>query len=393
MGDEQLQTNIDTCHQIVQDSSKLFTTPLQEPWTSPKTPYGLHEALTNLQSKEPLATCQEQAKRETERIFLKAGFQAWLAYFLTNRNQAYHHVGQTSSHQTLEAFHRLSADDRAKVATRVAGIKCHETVNQLLQKLRNSRKRKRAINETQSTESVGYATNSTTSSLPPANESLPSAESAMTTSTSHTDTTTPNLQPINRMGAVITTPGTFVPNAANDPSTALMQAQQCTLGSFPGLIAFFDPIFCGSVSAKDGKANIMLNFPHATTHGFKVQCLMSLVIKASDIPLITWRLFQVHIRDGDDGIRHEVLKNGGRGLGRSGFQFQGSLDDDIEKVLGPKMVEAIATSPVRETELSEGIAATRCVAISFSDNPREDGILSLSLGLDHAIKMKEKLFG
>ncbi|KAK2469454.1 hypothetical protein H9L39_18913 [Fusarium oxysporum f. sp. albedinis] len=142
MGDEQLQTNIDTCHQIVQDSSKLFTTPLQEPWTSPKTPYGLHEALTNLQSKEPLATCQEQAKRETERIFLKAGFQAWLAYFLTNRNQAYHHVGQTSSHQTLEAFHRLSADDRAKVATRVAGIKCHETVNQLLQKLRNSRKRK-----------------------------------------------------------------------------------------------------------------------------------------------------------------------------------------------------------------------------------------------------------
>ncbi|KAF5723174.1 hypothetical protein FMUND_2108 [Fusarium mundagurra] len=390
MGDDQLRTNFDTCHQIVQDSSQLFTTPLQEPWESTKTPYGLDEALTDLRSTEPLAKSQEQAKRETQRIFLKAGLRAWLAYFLTNRSLAYHHVGQKSSRQTLEAFHRLSTDDRANVAATIEGIECHESVDKLLEELMQSRKRKNEIN---GKESFGYATNSTMSNLPPASDSLPSAESAMTASTSHTDTTTPNLQPINRMGTVITTPGTFVPNAANDPSTALMQAQQCTLGSFPGLIAFFDPIFCGSVSAKDGKANIMLNFPHATTHGFKVQCLMSLVIKASDIPLITWRLFQVHIRDGDDGIRHEVLKNGGRGLGRSGFQFQGSLDDDIEKVLGPKMVEAIATSPVRETELSEGIAATRCVAISFSDNPREDGILSLSLGLDHAIKMKEKLFG
>ncbi|KAF4455915.1 hypothetical protein F53441_1852 [Fusarium austroafricanum] len=358
--DDQLQTNIDKCHQIVQDSSKLFTTSLQEPWKkSDKTPYGLDEALENLRSTEPLATHEEQAKRETEQIFLEAGFQAWLAYFLTNRKQAYHRVGQKSSHQTLEAFHRLSTDDRTKVAATIAGIKCHETVDKLLEKLMKPRKRKRAISEIHGQEPFGNTTNSTMSSLPPVNESLPSTDSTMTASTSHTDTTAPNLQPISGMGTVITAPGTFVSNTASDPPTASIQAQQCTLASFPGLLAFFDPIFCGSLSAKDGKANITLNFPHATTHGSQLRCLMSLIIRASEIPLITWRLFQVHIRNGDDGIRHEVLKNGGRGLGSPTFMFQGSLDADIKKVLGSEMAEAIAKSPVREAELSEGIAATR----------------------------------
>jgi hypothetical protein len=156
---------------------------------------------------------------------------------------------------------------------------------------------------------------------------------------------------------------------------------------------FFPPYICGAVSAKDGKANVTMDFPRDTKHGLKLHCLMSLDIKASEIPFITWRLFHVRIDTGDDGLRHQVLANGGRGLAREGFQFQGSLDHDIDSVLGPEMAKAIAKSPVREAELDAGITATRCVTIYFSGNPLRSGILNLSLGLEHGLKMREKLFG
>ncbi|KAJ4031947.1 hypothetical protein NW753_010597 [Fusarium oxysporum] len=387
MGDEQLQSNVDICHKIVQDASKLFTTPLQKPWTRTKTPYGLDDALTALRSEKQLATDQEQAKRDTEKIFLKAGFQAWFAYFLANRDQ-YHHPRQTSNHQTLQAFHDLSTDDRAKVAIAIAGIKCHETVEAAIESLMANRKRQ---NETRDEESSDCATNATMSSLP-------SADSTMTASTTHTNTTIPSLRsaiaglpPTDAVVTVPDTPGTLEFNG--DPAAAFIQAQQCTLGSFQGLMDLFPPYICGAVAAKDGKANITMDFPHATKHGLKLHCLMSLVIKASEIPFITWRLFHVHISTGDDGIRHQILPNGGRGIARQGFQFQGSLDGDIDSVLGSDMVKAIGKSPVREAELGVGITATRCVTISFSDNPLDNGILNLSLGLEHGLKMREKLFG
>ncbi|KAF5660006.1 hypothetical protein FHETE_9173 [Fusarium heterosporum] len=363
MGDQQLQSNVDTCGKIAQDAFKLFATPLQEPWTRTKAPYGLNDALTALRSEEQLATDQEQVKRDTEKTFLKAGFQAWLAYFLTNRDQQYHHPKQASKHQTLQAFHNLSTVDRSQVATAIARIKCHETVKVAIESLMADRKRqKELINEIRDEESSDCATNAT---LP----SLPSADSAMTVSTAYTNTATPSLQSTiaglpstDRLVTVPDPPGTL--EVTEDPAAAFIQAQQCTLGSFQALMDLFPPYICGAVAAKDGKANITMDFPHATKHGLKLHCLMSLVIKASQIQFITWRLFHVQISTGDDGIRHQELPNGGRGIARQGFQFQGSLDVDIDNVLGSKMAKAIGKSPVREAELVEGITATRRLAIA-----------------------------
>ncbi|KAI8710905.1 hypothetical protein NCS52_01519200 [Fusarium sp. LHS14.1] len=426
MDDEQLsQSDVDRRRQIMEDSYRSFTARLQQQWPRTKAPYGLDEALKALQpTLRGAATNQGEDHRrrlETEVIFLQAGFQAWLAYFLTVHHQGQHYTGQQETRETVEAFRHLSSEDRTKVAKELAGFKCHETVEKAIQKLMESRKRQRLINGTYDEESPDYATNATISSLLSVGESLPLTDSAMGASTIHTNTTMSRLPSIveslppadDAMGAstthpnttiwslpptdgamtVSTTSGTLGSKPASDPATAFKQAQQCTLGSYRGLMDFFPPYLCSAVPAKDGKADVTMDFPHATKHGLKLHCLMSLVIKASEVPYITLRLFHVHIGVGDDGIRHEVLPNGGRGLARKGFQFQGSLDDDIDSILGPKMVKAIAQSPVREAELGVGIAATRCVTINFSDNPLDSGILSLSLGLEYGLKMRKKLFG
>ncbi|RTE70388.1 hypothetical protein BHE90_015219 [Fusarium euwallaceae] len=435
MGDEQLsQSDVDKCRQIIEDSFGLFTAQLQQPWKLTKTPYGLDDALKALQptlrGTQQLATSEDRMRRlETEAIFLRAGFQAWLAYFLTDHYRGRHYTGQQVALQTVEAFRHLSREDRTKVAKELAGFKCHETVEQEIKKLMTSRKRQSKlllmldegyfnvtaglIDETYDEQSSDYAmnaTNATISSLPSVGESLPLTDSAMprlssvveglpptddamAVSTTDPNTTIWNLPPTDGAMTVSTTSGTLGFDPASDPATAFKQAQQCTLGSYQGLMDFFPPYLCSAVPAKDGKANVTMDFPHATKHGLKLHCLMSLVIKASEVPHITMGLFHVHIGIGDDNIRHQVLPNGGRGLARKGFQFQGSLDDDIDRILGPKMVKAIAKSPVREAELGVGIVATRCVTINFSDNPLESGILNLSLGLEYGLKMREKLFG
>ena len=153
----------------------------------------------------------------------------------------------------------------------------------------------------------------------------------------------------------------------------------------------FPPYICGATSTKDGRADVTMGFPYIRRYGLKPYCLMSLVIKASEVAFIAMQLFKVHIGTGD-GIRQFVLTNGGRLLPVPGFQFQGSLDSDIDGLLGPKISKAIAESPVREEELAEGIVATRCVSMSFTRDPQDDGILNLSLGLTDGLWMKKKLY-
>lgn len=156
-------------------------------------------------------------------------------------------------------------------------------------------------------------------------------------------------------------------------------------------MAIFPPYMCGAISPKEGRADVTMSFPYVRSYVLKPYCLMSLVIKASEVPYIAMRLFKAHIGTGD-GVRHFVLDNGGRLLPVNGFHFQGSLDSDIDGLLGSKISKAIAESPVREQEYAEGIVATRCVTMSFSRDTQDSGVLNLSLGLTDGLWMKNKLY-
>ena len=135
-----------SAEQITRDSLQIFTNHLLAEWGRTKTPYGLDEALAL--ALDPGATQEDPetaARQETAVIFLNCGFQAWLAYFLATHHQGRHYKGQKGTTETITAFNRLPKDDRRRIAAALASIKSHATVQDAIQKLMESRKRRRKL--------------------------------------------------------------------------------------------------------------------------------------------------------------------------------------------------------------------------------------------------------
>lgn len=137
MGDEQLlPLNVG---KIIEDSEKLIVAQLEKEWARTKTPYGLDNALQS--TRGMIGEAKIPRRLETQQIFLGAGFQAWLAYFLATGNQGRHYSGQSLDNQTFDTFDCLSRADRAVVAKTVALIECHPTVDKAITALMANRKR------------------------------------------------------------------------------------------------------------------------------------------------------------------------------------------------------------------------------------------------------------
>lgn len=362
------------------NSFQIFQCHLLSEWTRTKTPYGLSEALESAQhdlSQEP---------KETAAIFLKCGFQAWLAYFLATQYQGHHYKGQRETLNTITAFDQLPCEDRTIVAAAVNSIESHETVRDAIAKLTQSRKRRRTLvpHSLDSRPNLASGLTSIEDPALPTTARMPALQDAAETS-------------FYTNGAITTSTAsatleTSPPSGAIAASGLPDQEQTCRDASYHGIMDIFLPYICTAIKPKEGgRADVTMAFPSATHYGLKPHCLISLVIKASEVAHIAMQLFGVHIGSGD-GMRYFVLPNGGRLLASNGFQFQGSLSSHIDGLLGPNINKAITESPVREEELAQGIVATRCVTMSFISDPQADGILNLSLGLNAGLEMRSKLY-
>ncbi|KAK3377674.1 hypothetical protein B0H63DRAFT_435878 [Podospora didyma] len=344
--------------QVALDSLEIFKNYLVLEWERTKTPYGLDESLESIAKNEPSSDPNEAAQRETARIFLKCGFRAWLAHFLATHHQGYHYKGQRSEKETINAFHQLPHEDRTNVAAAVASIDCHATVQAAIDKLMHKPKRRRKFAQ------------------PP----LRPTSTAMTASTTATTATT----------ATATTAALETSSLGGSTTTLTPEEQMCTRASFLGVMDIVPPYICGAISPKDGAADVTMSFPVIRRNGLTPYCLVSMAIKATEVTHIAMQLFPIHIGM-EDGIRYMVLSNGGRFYPPS-FHFQGSLESDIDRLLGCTISKAIAGSPVREEELAQGIVATRCVTMSFAVGAQEGGVLNLSLGLSDGVWMRDKLY-
>jgi hypothetical protein len=96
---------------------------LESEWKGEKRPKGVDKALEATRSKKPLS-----AKDCTQQIFLSAGLQAWLAYFLANHGRGLHYQGQAAEVKTINAFDLLSEDQRRGVAIVIAEIEVHDSI-------------------------------------------------------------------------------------------------------------------------------------------------------------------------------------------------------------------------------------------------------------------------
>ncbi|KAF2240204.1 hypothetical protein BU26DRAFT_556993 [Trematosphaeria pertusa] len=122
---------------ISYEATEIFARQLTSEWTREKTPYRFDDALERARS---------ASEEDTARIFLDAGFSAWLAYFLATNSSTRYYKGQQAEQQTLAAFERLSTENRKVVATKLFNTKAHDTVRPMIEQLSNRLKRRRVDN-------------------------------------------------------------------------------------------------------------------------------------------------------------------------------------------------------------------------------------------------------
>lgn len=171
--------------------------------------------------------------------------------------------------------------------------------------------------------------------------------------------------------------------------------------SLQGIVEVFDQDIYSAIRKDvvqcDGtlKAAVTMDFP---SQGL-VDCLMSLAVCQSNIQRLAMALFKLRVGS-VGGVRYIVLKGGLRLIPSPEIILKGVLDDDIRRVFGSEIYNAIATSRMRKKELEEGHNATECVSMILRNisldgaviNSLDGAIINLSLGLKSAVQIKEKMY-
>lgn len=100
----------------LQQFVSLFAATLKKEWKCKKTPSGIVQQWKNPQP--------------TAKIFLRASFPVWVAYWLTGKrcNGQKHYQGQFTDQATYAAFESLSESRKAEVASALCEVQIHGSV-------------------------------------------------------------------------------------------------------------------------------------------------------------------------------------------------------------------------------------------------------------------------
>lgn len=104
--------------ELIESLLHLFSTFLSSQWTLKRFPYKFLDSFEKARSAQ---------NPNTSRIFLDAGFQAWVAYFIVKPGSA-NANGQSARRQLFASLDSVSAEDRADLAKRVNAVPPHPTV-------------------------------------------------------------------------------------------------------------------------------------------------------------------------------------------------------------------------------------------------------------------------
>jgi hypothetical protein len=160
--------------------------------------------------------------------------------------------------------------------------------------------------------------------------------------------------------------------------------------SLQGIAKVFDEYMCSAirrVTAQSGlKAAVTTVLP---LWGGPVDCLMSLDICEREVEQLAMALFNAKVKWVEQ-VLHIVLKEGiTLIIPHSEATLKGVRDEDIIKVFGPEIHDAITESPVRRRELEEGKRVTESISMILTKN---GAIINLSLGLEGGLQIQNKLY-
>jgi hypothetical protein len=94
--------------------------------------------------KKDFERAQSAPKEATSRIFLEIGFPAYLAYHLAwSKCEGKNYKGQSNEKQVLQAFDKLTPENRKAVATEILNTETNSNVRSLIENFQSNSKRRR----------------------------------------------------------------------------------------------------------------------------------------------------------------------------------------------------------------------------------------------------------
>ncbi|KAF2253261.1 hypothetical protein BU26DRAFT_547790 [Trematosphaeria pertusa] len=287
----------------IDECVQLLASYLTNPWQRQRAPKGFDEALTTARSEST----------STARVFLDAGFHAWLAYFLATEHEGRHHKGQSAKRKAITALQQFPIERQNQVAMALANVDAHPTVQSAIEDLRHPKRRRL----TDATMSV--------------------------TSTTLTQTASPPMADIHEPATpTITEPTVYNPEHRYTPigmwkalSSASIEAsnqeQTLTGAKINGLVSVFPQWIVRAIRKGHG-VGVTMVFPANLPTG-RVQCLMSLAISPDKVQRLASVLFDIHLEI-EDGFRFVVHNNTVRISPRPEIYLQGAAEKAIIECLG-----------------------------------------------------------
>lgn len=171
------------------------------------------------------------------------------------------------------------------------------------------------------------------------------------------------------------------------------QGQVVSGASIPGLLSVFPSYINGAIRRDNHEdhvtAAVTMNFPGASFGG--VPCIMTLVVEPNKVERLAMLLFRAHLESTGES-RELVLESGTRTIPKPQLLLQGSPSDAVSQVFGPEIAGAIAATPFRKREVSEGILATRCVTMTIPHEASSAALITLTMGLEEGIGIQGRLY-
>jgi hypothetical protein len=157
---------------------------------------------------------------------------------------------------------------------------------------------------------------------------------------------------------------------------------QCTK-----LARLFPPYLCGAVvTVLFSTAMVHMTFPDNPSD----DCRVTLSILPNKVEYLAMTLFGIHL-ESDGERRYVVLDSGSFIAAPDQLHFEGVREDACMKIFGPEMNKGVQSSFKRAMEF--GSSKSRCISMSISGTWNGAASLSLVLGLEQGLHIRQILFG
>ncbi|KAM4061713.1 PIF1-like helicase [Hirsutella rhossiliensis] len=282
--------------------------------------------------------CSTGAADETAQTFGKHGLKPFLAFYLAIKERTSNHE-ERSGDKHKRALDDLPLAVREAIAVELTSAAPHLEVNEIIRKMEKANAQKRRP-------------------------------------------TSPTITPIYEGPTILNDSDTLMRGRvpSQQPTTYDATGQgQCFMEAFPqGLMRVFPEYMCGAITktgeGEGTRAAVAIIFPHHQFGG--IHCLMTLRIIPRRLANIAKELFD-EILEEENGCLY-IIGRGGK---------------SICQLLGSKIHQGVKRCPQREKEISQSTTRTFSASLTINNNPKDDGLLSLTLELREGLEIKDLYTG